>query len=335
MSVPPACSATMPPHRPIADPPPPSAAWATPAVQGWLLGLLGVLVFALTIPMTRLASGSLEAPQLPAAFVAMGRAALAGVLAAAWLLARRAPWPSTRQWRDLGFTACGVVFGFPLCLGWAVQRVEAAHAAVVTGLLPLATAVIASLLMRQRASMAFWACAVAGTGVVLAYAVARSGGALQVGDAWLLAAVLLGGFGYVMGARLSVPGAANGQASGQASGSALAPEAVISWVLVGCLPLTLPLSWLLAPADWGAVRPAAWGGFLYVALASQWLGFFAWYRGLALGGMLRVSQVQLLQPFLAMLLAVPVLGEPLDGLAVLCGLAVMVLVFMARRTAPR
>ena len=299
------------------------------ATRGWLLGLLGVAVFALTIPMTRLATGPLEAPQLPAAFVAVGRAALAGLLAAAWLIAVRAPWPTARQWRGLALTASGVVFGFPLCLGWAVERVDAAHAAVVSGLLPLATAVIGTLLAGQRAPARFWACAALGTALVLGYAALQGGARLQLGDAWLAAAVLWGGFGYVMGARLSAP-AADGRPG-------LAPEQVISWVVVGCLPITLPLALWLAPepATWGAVRPAAWGAFVYLAVGSMWLGFFAWYRGLALGGMLRVSQVQLLQPFLSMLLAVPVLGEALDAVTVACGLAVMATVAVSRRVGTR
>ena len=138
--------------------------------QGWLLGGLGVLIFALTIPMTRLASGSLAAPQLPAEFVAIGRAALAGLLALLWLGATRAPWPRPAQWRQLGLTALGVVFGFPLFLGWAVQRVDAAHAAVVSGLLPIATALMGALLMRQRPSRGFWACALLGTALVLGFA---------------------------------------------------------------------------------------------------------------------------------------------------------------------
>lgn len=295
----------------------------SPATRGWLLGALGVALFALTIPMTRLASGSLAAPQLPAEFVAIGRAALAGLLAAAWLVAVRARRPTAAQWRGLMLTASGVVFGFPLCLGWAVQRVDAAHAAVVTGLLPMATAVIGAVLLRQRASAAFWACAALGMGLVLGFALWKGGAGLQPADALLLAAVLWGGFGYVMGARLSTPGGPDRPA--------MAPEQVISWVLVGCLPVTLPLAWWVLPADLSPVRPAAWGGFLYVALVSMWLGFFAWYRGLALGGMLRVSQVQLVQPFLSMWLAVPVLGETLDAVTLAFSLAVMATVAVARR----
>ena len=309
-------------------PTPPAIAIVTaprlsPQTQGWLLGGLGVLIFALTIPMTRLASGSLAAPQLSAVFVAIGRAALAGLLAAGWLLAVRAPWPRAGQWLQLGLTSLGVVFGFPLLLGLAVQRVDAAHAAVVSGLLPISTAVIGALVTRQRPSRGFWACAVLGMALVLGFALWRGGARVQLADGLLLAAVLWGGFGYVFGARLSVA-----QGDGRPP---MRPEQVISWVLVVSLPVTLPValaSWPAAP-----VRAVAWGGFLYVSVFSVWLGFFAWYRGLQLGGMLRVSQVQLLQPFLSMALAVPLLGESLDALTLGFALAVMSTVFLSRRMA--
>jgi drug/metabolite transporter (DMT)-like permease len=308
-----------------ATPATPRAPRFSPQTLGWLLGALGVAVFALTIPMTRLASGSLAAPQLPAVFVAIGRAALAGLLAAGWLWAVRAPWPRPAQWRQLGLTSLGVVFGFPLFLGLAVQRVDAAHAAVVSGLLPISTAVIAALVLRQRPSAGFWGCAVLGTALVGAFALFKGGAGLQAADGLLALAVLCGGFGYVFGARLSAP---QGKGEGRPP---MPPQQVISWLLVGCLPITLPIAWASWPAT--PVRAAAWGGFLYVSVFSVWLGFFAWYRGLQLGGMLRVSQVQLLQPFLSMALAVPLLGESLDALTVAFALAVMATVLLSRRMA--
>ena len=314
----PAALAPSPPALPIL---PTQAARLSPATLGWLLGALGVAVFALTIPMTRLASGTLAAPQLPAVFVAIGRAALGGLLAAAWLLATRAPWPRRAQWGQLLLTSLGVVFGFPLFLGLAVQRVDAAHAAVISGLLPMATAVIGAWVMHQRPPRSFWACALLGMSLVLGFALWKGGSALQAADGLLLAAVLWGGFGYVMGARLSAP-----QGDGRPP---MPPQQVISWVLVACLPLTLPVAWATWPA--APVRLAAWGGFVYVSVFSVWLGFFAWYRGLQLGGMMRVSQIQLLQPFLSMWLAVPLLGEALDAVTLGFSMAVMATVFLSRR----
>jgi drug/metabolite transporter (DMT)-like permease len=296
--------------------PGPAADAAARQRRGFAYGALGVALFALTIPMTRLASGSLEAPQLSPWFVAIGRAAVAGLLALAYLLVVRAPWPRAEQWRWLALTALGVVFGFPVFMGLAVQRVDAVHASVVTGIVPLVTAVFGAWLLGQRQRASFWAFALLGLLLVVAYAWWRGGAALQWADGLLAIALVLGALGYVWGARLS---------------AAMPPEQVISWVLVLSLPITLPLAWATRPL--APVQTASWLGFGYVALFSMWLGFFAWYRGLALGGTVRVSQVQLLQPFLSILAAVPLLGERVDTATCLFLLAVMAVVFASRRVA--
>ncbi len=287
---------------------------ASNATRGLLLGALGVFIFAITIPMTRLAVGPIEAPQLSPGFVAMGRAAVAGLLSIAYLRLTGARRPTRHEVKWLLLTALGVTFGWPLLLGMAVQRVDAIHAAVITGVLPLATAGVGALMLRQRPSMGFWACALAGLALVMGFAVWRGAGGLQLGDLFLLGAVLATSFGYVTGARLAL---------------ALRPEQVISWLLVLCLPVTLPMALWLAPQ--GPVSPAAWGGFAYVSLFSMWLGFFAWYRGLALGGTLRVSQVQVIQPFCSMLLAVPLLGERLDAMTLVFAFAVIAVVWVGKR----
>jgi len=284
--------------------------------RGLLFGLLGVAFFALSIPMTRLASGSMAQPQLPALFVAFGRAAVAGLLAIAYLWAVRAPKPTTAQTRQLALTALGIVFGFPLFMGLAVLHVDAVHASVVTGILPLVTAAMAAWMLRQPQRLSFWICAALGSALVVAFAWWRGGSGLQQADALLGVALLLGAHGYVCGARLS---------------SRMPPEQVISWVLVIALPVTLPMAWVTWPA--APVRVASWFGFAYVALFSMWIGFFAWYRGLALGGTVRVSQVQLLQPFLSIVAAVPILGETLDAATFAFLLAVMAVVFVSRRLA--
>ena len=282
--------------------------------RGMALGLAGVLMFALSIPMTRLAGGSAQAPQLDPAFVAFGRAAVAGVLSLAYLWATGARRPRGSEWRLLAFTAAGVVFGWPLLLGLAVRQVDAVHASVVSGVLPLATAVIAALVLRQRPSAGFWACAVAGLALVIGFAAWRGAGGLEAADGLLLAAVVCASAGYVSGARLS---------------AGLTAEQVICWVLVISLPLTAPLAVLTWPRL--PVAASAWAGFAYVSLFSMWIGFFAWYRGLALGGTLRVSQVQVLQPFLSMLFAVPLLGERLDAMTVAFAAAVLAVVWLGKR----
>ncbi|MCW5636295.1 MAG: DMT family transporter [Rubrivivax sp.] len=286
-------------------------------VRGLAWGALGVVMFALTMPMTRLAVGDQAAPQLPPAFVTAARAGLAGLLGLAYLLVAcggRLRVPARPLWPALAVSAAGTVIGFPLGLAIALREVPAMHASVVTGIVPLCTAVVAALTLRQRASPGFWLCALAGCALVVLFAVLSGGGRLVAADAWLAFAVLSGAIGYVAGARAA---------------ARLSPQEVICWVLVLSLPLTLPamvLTWPAAPAS-----AAAWAGLGYVTLFSMWLGFFAWYRGLALGGVLRVSQVQLAQPFLALLAAVPILGEPLEPLTVGFALAVVAVVFVGRR----
>ena len=281
---------------------------------GLWLGMLGVLIFAMTLPMTRLAVGPSSDPQLPPLFVTAGRAALAGVLSLAVLLWLRAPRPLPGQARSLAVCAGGTVVGFPLFLGFALRDVDAMHAAVVTGVLPLGTALAAALYFRQRPSPAFWGCAVFGCALVLAFAALQGQGRLSAADGLLLLAVASASIGYVAGARLAAQ---------------MSAERVICWVLVLSLPLTLPVTLASWPAH--PVRASAWLGLGYVSLFSMWLGFFAWYRGLALGGAVRVSQVQLVQPFLALLFAVPVLGETLDAATVVFSLVVIATVFVGRR----
>lgn len=286
--------------------------------KGLWLGLLGIVIFAVTLPMTRLAVGTPDVPQMSGVFIAMGRAVVAAALSAVFLLATRASLPQRRDWLPLAITAGGVVFGFPLFTSIAMRYVEAVHASVIVGVLPLATAAVGALLHRQRPSAGFWLCAALGSTLVVLFAMLRSGstGGLSIhfADLLLLAAMLCAAVGYGYGARLS---------------QHMRGEHVICWALVLSLPLTLPLtllSWPTAP-----VRASAWGGFAYVAVFSAWLGFFAWYRGLALGGTVRVSQVQLVQPFLSMLFAVPLLGERLDAVTVGFGLAVIATVFIGKK----
>ncbi|MEO7336026.1 MAG: DMT family transporter [Caldimonas sp.] len=281
--------------------------------RGLWLGLLGVVIFAMTTPMTRLAVGPSSDPQLAPLFVVGGRAAVAGLLSLGYLWATGAPRPAWRHAPALAVCALGTVLGFPLFLGLALREVDAMHAAVITGVLPLGTAAVAALALRQRPSIGFWTCATLGCTLVLAFAAIQGQGRFSAADGLLLLSVLSASIGYVAGARLAVQ---------------MKAEQVICWVLAFSLPFTLPVMLMTWPDH--AVRAVAWGGFAYVTLFSMWLGFFAWYRGLALGGTVRVSQVQLVQPFLTLLFAVPVLGERLEPVTVVFSLAVIATVFVGR-----
>lgn len=282
--------------------------------KGMLLGFLGVFIFATSLPMTRVAVGDAADPQLSPLFVTAGRAALGGLLSLAYLLVTQSKSPPRKVWLCMFVSGLGTVVGFPILLALALRDVHAMHAAVVTGILPLATAVCASLYYRQRPSLQFWACAVGGCTLVMAFAFYKGGGVLTTGYWLLLAAMLSAAIGYVGGAQAST----------------VVPAAqVICWVLVISLIPALAVSILYWPT--GSASWEAWGAVTYLGVFPMWLGFFAWYRGLVLGGTVRVSQVQLIQPFLALLCAVPIAGERLDIATVLFSLAVITVVYLGKK----
>jgi drug/metabolite transporter (DMT)-like permease len=285
-----------------------------------LLGSLGVLVFALTLPMTRLATGSALEPALSPWFVSFGRAALAGLLSIVYLVVTKAPRPSRQDYFPIALAAVGNVLGWPIFLALGLRYVESIHASVITGILPLATAVMAALVFRRKPSWGFWLLSIAGALLVAVFAWIRGAGVSVAGvsihwaDFLLLIAVLCAAFGYAVGARLS---------------QRWSGEIVICWMLILVLPITIPVTLINRPT--GFISASAWGGFFYVSLLSMWLGMFVWYRALAMGDAVRVSQLQLVQPFLSILFSVPLLGESLDAITLFFGLAVITIVFFAKR----
>lgn len=303
----------------------PAHARMSDATLGLWLGLIGVVVFALTLPMTRLATGTVDAPQFSPWFVTWARAALAGGLSALFLLATRSRLPTPAERGPLLLSLAGNVIGYPLLLGWALRHVSSGHAAVITALLPLATAAVAAWLLHQRARIGFWLFAALGSVLVGVYSLLRAwqtgatighGTGLVWADALLVGAVIAASLGYVGGAKVT---------------PTLGAERVISWVCVLALPLTVPGALITWPEQ--PVAHTSWWALVYVGVFSMWAGFFAWFRGLALGGALRVSQLQLLQPFISIAAAVPLLGESLDAMTLGFALAVVATVFMGRRMA--
>ncbi|MCY7418728.1 MAG: DMT family transporter [Chloroflexi bacterium] len=279
---------------------------------GLLLGALGVLAFSFSYPATRLAVVDLDP-----LFVAFGRAAVAGLLAVAYLLAVRAPRPSALQWKSLAIVAAFVVIGFPTLTGIALQAKTSAHVAVITALMPAATAVAAVVRAGERPSRMFWVAAATGAVAVIAFAVSQGAGGLDADDLLLLVAVVIIGIGYAEGGALS---------------RALGGARTICWALLLALPLTIPVSLLVAGrSDFSTVESSAWCGFAYVSLFSMFLGFFAWYGGLARGGVARIGQVQLAQPLLTLVFAVAVLGETVTPATALTAVVVLACVVATQR----
>lgn len=260
----------------------------SPTSRGYVLGLIGVAGFSLTFPMTRHAVAELDP-----VFVGLGRALVAALLALLVLAWQRAPLPSRVQIARLLVVALGVIVGFPLLSAWAMQSVDSSHGALVAALLPLATAAGGALRGGDRPSLKWWAYALAGSALVLGNALHSGGGTFAPADLALVGAMLAAAVGYTEGAMLA---------------REMPPERVICWALVITAP-ALMLVLLCYPLRWQAASATAWAAFAYVSVVSMFLGFFAWYRGLALGGIARVAQVQLLQPFLTLLAAALLFGE--------------------------
>lgn len=294
------------PHKPVT-----TRAPMPRETLGLLLGFAGVVMFGGTVPFTKLAVGDLS-PW----FIVIGRACAAGLMAIAVLVVTGSKRPSRADLLPLLVSGAFLVIGFPALMTIALKSVPAIHGAIVIGVLPLATVVAAALLLGERPSPSFWLYAILGALVVVIYAIRKGGIALHLHDALLLGAVACAACGYTISGRLS---------------RHMRGWAVICWSLVLFLPLTLPATLWLMPDDPAAIPVHAWVGFAYVSLISMFLGFFAWNTGLALGGVSRVSQTQLLQTFVSLAIAAVMLGEALDAETLGFAAAVVVIVFLGRR----
>ncbi|MEW1645743.1 DMT family transporter [Streptomyces sp. NPDC091219] len=284
----------------------------TPTVRaGTVQATLGVIAFSLTFPATAWGLEGFGAWTLVAV-----RSVLAAVIAGGCLLALRVPVPGRPYRAGLAVVAAGVVVGFPLLTTLALETSTTAHAAVVVGLLPLTTAALSALRTGIRPSRTFWTAALAGAGAVLAFTVQQSGGALTSADLYLLAALLVCAAGYTEGGRLArvMPG-----------------WQVIAWALVLCLPVTVPAATLALSYDTPHLTAHSVAGVLWVAAGSQFLGLVVWYRGMAVIGVPKASQLQLAQPLLTLVWSVLLLGEHLPVAAPLTAAAVLVCIAVTQR----
>lgn len=287
---------------------------ATAEGLAWAFG--GVLLFSFSVPMTKVAVQGFD-PFL----TATGRAVIAGVLAAGLLLVRRVPWPDREHVRPIAFTALGAVFGWPILLALALQRTTSAHVAVIAAFMPLTTALIAVLRTHERVSWQFWAAAGAGTSALVVFALTRGGaqGADLVADLLVVGAVLASSWCYVEGASVS---------------RAMPGWQVISWVVVLALPLTVPLTaaiwWVTHDRYSPGVAP--WASLVGLGVSSMYLGFFAWYRGLAMAGIAVGGQVQQLQALLTLVWSALLLGETVTPATVAAALVVIGCVVWAQRS---
>lgn len=274
--------------------------------KGWINGFIGMAIFSASLPATRLAVADFDPVFLTAA-----RATIPACIGLVALLCLRQALPKKSDVTSLLITAFGVVLGFPLFTSMALQHITSAHSMIYIGLLPLSTAIFGVLRASERPSPAFWGFSLLGAASVAGFAFFNGEGGALTGDVLMVVAIILCGLGYAEGAKLT---------------RRLGGWQVISWALLISLPVMAPLAIYLAPDNFDAIGPAAWGGFAYVSLFSMFIGFIFWYRGLAIGGIASVGQLQLLQPFLGLMLAAVLIGEHISpgmiGVALLVGLCV-------------
>ena len=280
--------------------------------KGMILGFLGVVAFGLTLPATRFV-----VPYFDPIFIGLGRAVIASVIAAFILIATKQSKPTRKQLIQLSIVALGVVLGFPVLTAWAMETVPASHGGVVLGILPLATAVAAVIVSKEKPSVGFWIFSLIGSIVVVTYSLLQGFGSFKLGDLLLVGAIISAGLGYALGGKLS---------------KELGGWQVICWALVISFPFIIFPAWMQAPEeDFSNLPLNVLLSFLYLALVSQLFGFFLWNKGLALGGIARVSQTQLIQPFVTLLASAFLINETVNLQTIIFAVLVVSIVAIGKK----
>ena len=290
--------------------------------KGFIFGFVGILIFSLTPPATKIALGP-DNNALTPEFITFGRSALAGIMSLMYLFFFKKKKPSVKFIFNILIVALSLSIGFPLFLSLGLIHSTSTHAAVILTLMPLMTAVFASFYFKQKASLGFWICAIIGCIVVIIYTLIHGKSNNQIiefsySDILFFISVIAGATGYVFGAKLT---------------KIMGSVDVISWALALAMPFHLALAIYYFPIK--EIPTISWIGFLYAALFSQWIGFFAWYKALDLGGAVRVSQIQLFMPFLTFFFSIILLGETLDFFTIFFSIITILLIYLSRKMSVR
>ncbi|WP_216236116.1 DMT family transporter [Polynucleobacter sp. 73C-SIWE] len=279
--------------------------------KGMLIGFIGILIFSLTLPVTKIAVLSFD-PY----FIAFGRATLAALVALAYLIYKKEPMPSRADFTKFVVIALGVIFGFPIFTTVAMTEGSSSHGAVILGMMPLASTVIGVIRFKERPSAGFWLVSLLGAALVVIYALLKSSGSFTYVDVLLVLGGICACMGYVEGGELS---------------RKMNPRSVISWALVISLPINLVVGYVTFDSQYFNASPIAWTSFIYLSLFSMYIGFFFWYEGLAIGGIARVSQVQLTQPFCTLIAASILLGDSLTIMNLVFAFLVITTVILGKK----
>ena len=286
--------------------------------KGFIFGFFGIIIFSITPVATKIALGG-NNNELSPEFITFGRSALAGVLALAYLFLSKRRIPKLKYLFNFSIIALCITVVFPLTLSLGLIYSTSIHAGVILAFLPLATAILASFYFKQKASLGFWVCAFIGCILIVIYILIHGHEEnkkleLSYSDILFCIAVIVAAIGYNFGAKLT---------------KIMVSADVISWALVLALPVHLTLAIYYFPKT--EINIISWLGFLYVAIFSQWIGFFAWYKGLDIGGAVRVSQIQLLMPFFTFAFSIYLLGETLDFLTIIFSIVIILLIYLSRK----
>ena len=280
--------------------------------KGMLIGFVGISIFSLTLPFTQMAVN-----EMSPFFVAFARASIAGICALILLIFTKSKFPNKIQIRRLIIIVIGVIYGFPIFTSIAMKTLPSSHSGIVLGILPLAMSLFAAIKYKEKPSSSFWMISIFGTFIVISYTFIDNNGSLMIEDLWLLFAILFAAIGYSEGGTLA---------------KEMGSIGVISWALVISLPINLFASYLFYEINYTSISFQAIISLTYVGLFSMFIGFFFWYKGIAIGGISRVGQVQLIQPFLTIVGAYFLTNEKITFLNILFAFMVLIIIIIGRKT---